>query len=438
MVCGLPVPAVLSEGIRVVDSTICPKCSSPVPSGEAFCANCGAPLPGAAEREARPVVPGARERTGRGSGPKSPKVLDGPAVVGAGETTPARASTEAADRQAPVPAPPPSGLPPAARADPRLAALGLGLDDPASSVTSGDPGSHDPIAPPVHMPGTWELDLGSLARETSAPPAPDPEPADAAAGHVPGGYLPPSATYRGSGWTPPERGPAGPGSQSTGPGMGASIGAVPVTAAGIGSPLEPAPGTPWPAPAPIAPPGSEPVTPPIRQSRESPSAGAPAATPDATISTRKETVQELVAFGLVAAGGVVGFASFFLPWAGSTGIGIGTVAMAGSSPQPNQWAWGMPAAIPLFLLTGLILGAAAGSDRAQQRLPELAPAIARVTDVMLPMLLSGLYFGVGVLYVTLPYGFGTGIFVLIAGACLLLAGSIVALFLPPKQDSIAG
>jgi hypothetical protein len=220
--------------------------------------------------------------------------------------------------------------------------------------------------------------------------------------------------------------------------MGMSIGATPVTPAGIGSPIEPAPGTPWPAPAPIAPPVPEFVTPPIQQSRESLSAAASAATPAATVSTRKESVQELVAFGLVAAGGVVGFASFFLPWAGSTGIGIGTVAMAGSPPQANQWAWGMPAAIPLFLLTGLILGAAAGSDRAQQRLPELAPVIGRVTDVMLPMLLSGLYFGVGLLYLTLPYGFGTGIFILIAGACLLLAGSIVALFGPPKDNSIAG
>ncbi|MGA3057442.1 MAG: hypothetical protein ABSE70_05310 [Candidatus Limnocylindrales bacterium] len=288
------------------------------------------------------------------------------------------------------------------------------------------------------MPGSWELDLGPLARETTVPQAPDPRPADDAAGHVPGGYLPPSATYRGSGWASPERGQAGPGSRSPGSRMSVSIGAVPVTPADIGSPLEPAPGTPWPAPAPIAPPAPELVTPPTQQLHESPSAQAPAETPAATVSARKETVRELVAFGLVAAGGVVGFASFFLPWAGSTGIGIGTVAMAGSPPQPNQWAWGMPAAVPLFLLTGLILGAAAGSDRAQQRLPELAPAIGRVTDVMLPMLLGGLYFGVGLLYWTLPYGFGTGIFVLIVGACLLLAGSIVALFFPPEDDSIAG
>ncbi|MGZ6314580.1 MAG: hypothetical protein ACXWNI_03025, partial [Candidatus Limnocylindrales bacterium] len=157
-------------------------------------------------------------------------------------------------------------------------------------------------------------------------------------------------------------------------------------------------------------------------------------------SARKESAQELVAFGLVAAGGVVGFASLFLPWAGSTGIGIGTVASAGAPPQSNQWAWGMPAAIPLLVLTGLLLGAAAGSDRAQQQLPTLASAIARVTDVILPMILAGLYFGVGLLYVTLPpqFGFGTGIVVLIGAGCLLLAGSIVALFLPPEGDKTPG
>jgi hypothetical protein len=144
----------------------------------------------------------------------------------------------------------------------------------------------------------------------------------------------------------------------------------------------------------------------------------------------------LVAFGLVAAGAVVGFASLFLPWAGPSGIGIGTVALSSSPPQPNQWAWGMPAAIPLFLLTALVLGAAAGSDRAQLRVPALALVIARATDLILPMLLGGLYLGVGLLYVTLPpqFGFGTGVLVLTVGGCLLVAGSIVTLFAAPKEE----
>jgi hypothetical protein len=99
----------------------------------------------------------------------------------------------------------------------------------------------------------------------------------------------------------------------------------------------------------------------------------------------------------------------------------------------------MPAAIPLLLLTGLVLGAAAGSDRAQQRRPSLAFVIGRVTDVILPMLLGGLYLGVGLLYVTLPpqFGFGTGILVLIVAAFLLLAGSIVSLFFPTGDDAAA-
>lgn len=131
----------------------------------------------------------------------------------------------------------------------------------------------------------------------------------------------------------------------------------------------------------------------------------------------------------------MGLASFFLPWAGTTGIGIGTVATGASLPPPNQWAWAMPAAIPLFLLTALVLGAAVGSDRAQQRVPVLASTIARLTDIVLPMLLAGVFCGVGLLYMTLPYGYGTGIFLLMAGGCLLLAGSIVALFFPSPDTS---
>jgi hypothetical protein len=222
--------------------------------------------------------------------------------------------------------------------------------------------------------------------------------------------------------------------------MGVSIGAVPISSADIGSPVAMAPQEPGPAQAMIAPSAPAVIAPPIPQPGPARAAPQRTAIPTAAQPARKETAQELVAFGFVAAGGVVGFASLFLPWAGSSGIGIGTVASGGSLPQPNQWAWGMPAAIPLLLLTGLILGAAAGSDRAQQRLPSLAFVIGRVTDVILPMLLGGLYLGVGLLYVTLPpqFGFGTGVLVLIVAACLLLAGSIVALFFPPGNDAVSG
>jgi hypothetical protein len=434
----------------VIDPRFCPKCSSPVLPGETSCSGCGAPLPGRSEGEAgsdAPVVPEA-------AAPESKRKRWRVRKPAARETAPVQASTEAVAE----PAAAPDGLPidprAAPTADPRLAAPGQMMSASAVFGPSGEPRPRNPIAPPVHMPANWHLDLQSMVERPAAPEPPIPEPTGDATGHIPGGYLAPSATYRGSGWAPLGRDRAVSSDQPTGPSMGVSIGAVPISSADIGSPLATAPRGPGPlaamiapAPAMIAPAAamialSAPaiVAPPIPQPGVATAAPQRTAIPTAAQPARKESAPELVAFGFVAAGGVVGFASLFLPWAGSAGIGIGTVASAGSLPQPNQWAWGMPAAIPLLLLTGLVLGAAAGSDRAQQRLPSLAFVIGRVTDVILPMLLGGLYLGVGLLYVTLPpqFGFGTGIIALIAAGCLLLAGSIVALFFPPGNDSVAG
>ncbi len=142
-------------------------------------------------------------------------------------------------------------------------------------------------------------------------------------------------------------------------------------------------------------------------------------------------VQELVAFGLSAAGAALGIASFFLPWTGANGIGVGTT-QAGPT---NRWAFDMPAGIPLLLFTALILGGIAGSDRAQLELPKLASVIARVTDTILPMLLGGLYLGVALLYATLPWGYGMGIVVLLVAAALLVAGSVVCIFFPSEAAS---
>jgi len=175
----------------------------------------------------------------------------------------------------------------------------------------------------------------------------------------------------------------------------------------------------------------------------SPFAAPPAPAPAATVPVeapgkpvRKESVQELVAFGLVAAGAFVGIVSLFLPWAGMTGIGIGTESIAGSPPPPSQWGWGMPAGLPLFLVSLPVLCAAAASDRAQERLPRLASVIGRLTDLILPMILGGLYLGVVFMYMTVPEGYGPGIYMgqlaLVAGAGLLIAGAIVTAFFPPE------
>jgi hypothetical protein len=413
----------------VVDSANCPRCSSPVLPDTSFCANCGAFLTGSTDRQSA-VEPAAVPR------PPDPQAESIQASRPGVETeSGVLTGLETAAELGPAAAPQAVLAP---EAEPELAVAAEIHVETASDAQSVAEAPTPPEA---------EAEL-----ERAAPVG------DGPVGRVPGGYLPPSAAYRGSGWAPPEHDQADASARPAGPSMSLSVGAVPINSAGAGAPVRSITEAPDSIATPSAPsaapfgatPGSAPLmtSPPeplgTIPGRYEPSAAAASLAAARTVATAtaaapagRETVQELVAFGLVAAGGVVGIASFFLPWAGTTGIGIGTVATGDSLPSPNQWAWGMPAAIPIFLLTALVVGAAVGSDRAQQRLPVLASIIARTTDLILPMLLAGLYFGVGLLYVTLPYGYGTGIFLLMVGGCLLLAGSFVALFLTPSDKSSA-
>ena len=112
---------------------------------------------------------------------------------------------------------------------------------------------------------------------------------------------------------------------------------------------------------------------------------------------------------------------------------MGTTSLANGTVATNQWAFAMPAGIPLLLFTVLTLGCIAGSDRAQLELPKFARVIARVTDTILPMILAGLYLGVVLLYATLPWGYGIGLVVLLVAAGLLVAGSVVSTFFPSES-----
>lgn len=284
----------------------------------------------------------------------------------------------------------------------------------------------------------------------SVPPSPDPEP--------PAWAMRPSST----------------GSSPGQPGASISLqlGARPISLASVGASAAPpgpaaAPATrvPWvspPAPIPAAPeqlnqpetataptpaPAAEPFTTPTRPESPfaAPAAASAAPPPPETAPpapARKESVQELVAFGLVAAGVSIGIASLFLAWAGATGIGIGTESIAGSPPPSNQWGWGMPAGFPLFLLSLPVLVAIAGSDRAQARFPKLALVVSRVTDLILPMILGGLYLGVAFMYLTVPASYGPGLYLgqlaLILGAGLLIAGAVVTVFFPPEVHRTRG
>lgn len=265
-----------------------------------------------------------------------------------------------------------------------------------------------------------------------------------------GGFVPPSPGLEPSAWA---LRPSSTGSSPRQPGSSISLqlGAKPISLAGREAAVtpEPPPGHAREGPA-VSPPIPAPATLEPLSQLESPPAPAPFAAPavaatapqppEATpaAAAPKESVQELVAFGLVAAGVSIGIASLFLPWAGVTGIGIGTEMIAGSPPPPNQWGWGMPAGLPLFLLSLPVLVGVAGSDRVQARFPNLAVIVSRVTDLILPMILGGLYLGVAFMYMTVPASYGPGLylgqFALALGAGLLIAGAIVTVFFPPNVD----
>jgi len=92
-----------------------------------------------------------------------------------------------------------------------------------------------------------------------------------------------------------------------GPSMSVSVGAIPVSSVGGKAVLPNAAAAPFAAPAPPRSPFAAPISRPV----------PPVAVPQSPAKpAQKESTQELVAFGLTAAGAVMGAASQFLPWTG--------------------------------------------------------------------------------------------------------------------------
>ena len=444
----------------MVESLFCQACSSPVLPGHSFCAACGARLSGvtAPSADAAGFVD-----SGAAASPEAGDANDVAAIAFA--STAAAAIPEDATFET----------------DPRLMALGIVPDPPAqpdfpaeAALPEAPAPEPPPFVPPEPPPFVAPesptfaapappLDLAPAPPPFAAPappsdvaPAASPLPADDQSARIPGGYLPPAAGPVPSAWTMQ---PSNADPRQAGRSLSVSVGAIPVTPAGMNPPTvetfaAPAPpnlfsveaagaATPTAEPAPLQGPlpgqlpgpmpGAQFAAPaypaPFAVNSSAPYPGMPvAATPQAPDRpVHKESTQALVAFGLIAAGSLIGMASLFLPWTAANGIGVGTT---GATPPPSQWGWGMPAAIPLFLLGVLVLGAVSSRERVQERLPILAKILGRVTDLIMPMILGGLYLGVFLLYATLPWGYGSGVFGLLAGAGLLIAGALVTLFSP--------
>jgi hypothetical protein len=144
---------------------------------------------------------------------------------------------------------------------------------------------------------------------------------------------------------------------------------------------------------------------------------------------------ELAALVLTGLGGALALVSYCLPWANDFGLAIGTMGTTDSSPQPGAWAFDTPAGWPLFIVTALLLACAATGDRAQELMPGLASTIRPLTGIVAPLALGSGSIAVALMYLTLPWGCGSGPLVLGLAGCLLIAGSLVALLRPSPQPA---
>ncbi|MGZ6340182.1 MAG: hypothetical protein ACXWNG_07435 [Candidatus Limnocylindrales bacterium] len=221
---------------------------------------------------------------------------------------------------------------------------------------------------------------------------------------LPGAYLPPSAAFR----TPPASQEAAPGraqaAWSGAPG--------PVTEVGSPGAL---------ASAPLARPFGATLlaTSPAAQAESAPTPGQAPILADLPFQAPDDMPGWLVLAGSVAAA-----VSFLLPWASSDGQVIGGPMVRGYF---DGWGLATVTDLVLFILALLVLVLAV--------VPRRVPAAVR--GGILPLLLAGAFLGTGWLYLGLPYGYGPGILILVAGGILLLVGGVLtirhAAATPPVQ-----
>ena len=147
-----------------------------------------------------------------------------------------------------------------------------------------------------------------------------------------------------------------------------------------------------------------------------PTLGAPAANPktgDAgLLSDLPFRAPAAISGWIVAAGSALAAFAFLLPWA--------QVGVSGTRLDPGYFGrWGL--ANPSYLL--LVVGAVAMFAIAT--IPNRLPVAAR--SIALPILLGGVFLGLGWSYATGTYGTGLGVDAMSFGAILLVAGGILEL-----------
>ena len=345
---------------------VCPECGSPVAPGRLSCQSCGMLLA---------AVVGAERRPAAAAATTSLPEID--------EDRPLAAFMPAEAAPAPVR----SVETPAPRRGPRR--LSRSKPAPEQATARNVPGTEATVQVPEQTSIFGTAPAAAPARDWSEPSAgPASQPFDGGgsgppSGAMPGAYLAPvSNVCRSAGAS---------GGRTQRPGQ---LWAQPWSPGCANpAPFSPAAAT-WAAQQAMSPPGASNGTIPAQRGTTAPT----------------EDTGRSIAEWLVIGGSTLAIVSFVLPWAtdgvlGSNGIGY-----------TAQWGLANGGHLLLVAAAAIVLLLHLGS----------APVPAWIRTSVLPVAVGGLLAGVAFAYYARPFGGGTGVAVLLAGAVLMLVGGLLA------------
>ena len=405
-------------------SVVCPECGSPVAPGRLSCQSCGtllASVVGSSRRYANaPVVD-----------PMLPEVDEDRPIASARRAEPEMASVPTPTPIVVDPGPPVAATPPAQPAKraprrlprPRPAAtaetstVAAAAEDAQTSIFGPVPN----VAPPI-LHG-WSDPAAGSAADTAVASAPEtatvPAATTARPPKPPRQQRPPDAPRNGSAPVEP---PPVASTNGTVPSGGSVAGAYLAPSATYASPVATRPGSAVgtgraasaaPAPAPAWPDPFR-ATVPGTAYAGYPANGHPAngasAVAGASVADQSGATARRMSDWLVIGGSTLAIVSFVLPWA--------TDGVLGSRGVGYTAEWG------LANLGHLLLIAAAAGILILHLVETPVPGWIR--SGVLPIAVGGLLAGLAFAYYAGPFGGGTGVAVLLAGAVLLLVGGIAA------------